>query len=310
VHRLVEVDDRPGDHRRRVAEQVGDHRRDVLGHEQAPERATRVGRLAPVVGSAGGRLQRVLALGRGPADVQPVDADAVGLQLVAGVARERRERRLRCRVRGESGLAAVAGHRDDVDDAPAGARASHDARGLLHEQERRAGVDREEAVPELGGRVVERPAGAKARGVHEAVDAVEALVARAYHAAAVVRVGQVRGDEQRVAAELVAHRLSPLAIAAAHHHPCRSQRSGTARNRGAQPLGAPRDDEHLAGQALLCERVAAHPPSTSTTVTGRFSRSERQAASPMTSGARPSSTVTGGVRPARTASTKASHSPT
>ena len=48
--------------------------------------------------------------------------------------------------------------------------------------------------------------------------------------------------------------------------------------------------------------------SISATDTGRPSRSERQAASPITSGARASTGPTGGASPSATADTKASHS--
>ena len=149
------------------------------GRSSRPSGRLGVGLGEPVVGLPGAGLHAVLALGRRPADVQAVDADAVGLQRVAGVARERRERALRGGVGRQHGLAAVAGHRDDVDDAAAAPVAAHEPRGLLGEQERRAHVDREQAVPQLDARVVERAALAQPGGVDEAVEAAEALVAGA-----------------------------------------------------------------------------------------------------------------------------------
>ena len=206
------------------------------------------------------RLHRVLALGRRPADVQAVDADAVGLQLVAGVAREGRQRGLRRRVAREHRLAAVAGHRDDVDDAAAAAGAAHEARRLLHEQERRAGVDREEPVPQLGARVIERAAVAQARGVDEPVEATEALVARARRprGTAPRRRGRRRRRPPRCRARASSSRTaSPRSrIAPADDDARRARARRPARDRGAEALRAAGDDDHLAVEALGRERVA------------------------------------------------------
>ena len=84
---------------------------------------------------------------------------------------------------------------------------------------------------------------------------------------------------------------------------------GAAGDRGAEPLGAAGDDEDLAVEPQPGERIA-HDVSTSSMRTGRRSRSDRQAAMPMTSGARASAVVTGGVSPAPSAATNASHSRT
>ena len=165
-------------------------------------------------------------------------------------------------------------------------------------------VDREEPVPELGARVVERAAAAEPRGVDEPVEAAEALVAGTHDRAAVRRVGEVGRDEDRLAAErreLVAHRLAAPASRPQTTMPAAPTPHRPARDRGAEPLGAPGDDQHLAGQALGRERVAhAHGRPHAVDLvdaTGRRSRSERQAARPMTSGARASAAVTGGVAP-------------
>ena len=64
------------------------------------------------------------------------------------------------------------------------------------------------------------------------------------------------------------------------------------------------DEAGRAGQ----ENPHRDATSTSATATGRPSRSERQAASPMTSGARASAAETGGGVPPSTAAANASHS--
>ena len=294
-HGLVEVDHRARDQLGGVAEQVGHHRGDVVGPQQASQRPARVGLGEPGFGLAGGGLHAVLALGRGPADVEPVDPDPVGLQLVAGVAREDGQRALGRRVAGQHRLAAVAGHRDDVDDAAAAAGPAHQPRRLLDEDERRAGVDREQPVPELDRRVVERPATAQTRRVDQPVEAVRA---RAHDRATPLRVGEVRGDEDGV--ELRGDGLPALAVAAGDDQR-RAERGGAARDRRAEPLRGAGDDDHAVVEPLVGERVHQ-------TFTGWPSRSERNAASPIASGARASTAPTGGVAPVATAPMNASHS--
>ena len=132
---------------------------------------------------------------------------------------------------------------------PAAAGAAHHSRRLLHEQERRARVDREQPVPELDARVVERAAAAEPRGVDQPVEAAEALVAGTDDRAALRLVGEVGGDEDRLAAErreLVAHRLAALAIAPADDDARGAERHRAARDRGAEALGAAGDDHDLA----------------------------------------------------------------
>ena len=259
VDRLIEVDHRARDHLRRVAEQVGDHRGDVLRTEQAAERAAGIGLREPAGGLPGAGLHAVLALGRGPADVQPVHADAVRLQLIPGVAGERGQRALGGRVSGEDGLASVTGHRDDVDDAAAVARPPHQPGGVLHEQERRPHVDGEQAIPQLDARVVQRAAAAEARGVDEAVQASEALLARADHGHRRLGLGQVCRDERGLTAErleLLADRLPAIPVPAADDDAGRSQPRGAARDRRAETLRAAGDDQHPAVEPLRGERIA------------------------------------------------------
>ena len=320
VDRLVEVDDRAGDHLRRVAEQVGDRRGDVLVRPQQPaQRRGGVGGRQPVVRLALARLHDVLALRRGPADVQAVDADAIGLERVARVAGEGGERRLRRRVGHQLGRAAVRGHGDDVHDAAAAAPA-HQPRSLLDEDERRADVDREQAVPQLDGRVVERAAGAEPGGVDEAVEAAEALLG-AMHDAADLRLVLERGaHEHAVALQRVADRLAALPVAARDDDARGAERGRPARDRRAEALCRARDGDHAAVQTERGKRVSPSGPrklgppvdvtghDTSSTRTARPSRSERQAARPMTSGARASTTPTGGVSRFEIAATNASHS--
>ncbi len=246
----------------------------------------------------------MLALGGRPPDVEAVDADAVGLERVAGVAGERHQRALGGRVGGQHGLAPVAGHRDDVHHAAA-AGPAHQPRRLLREQERRARVDREQPVPQLDAGVVHATPGAQAGGVDEPVHAPEVRVDRRHHREHRLRVRELDGHE--VSVQLGRDGLSAPAVAPADRH-ARSQGGGAARDRGAEPLGAAGDDDHLAVEAQVAERVA-HALSTSSMRTGRPSRSERQAAMPITSGARASGPVTSGVVPAAIAATNASHSP-
>src|SRR5204862_382167 len=80
------------------------------------------GLLAPVVaGPVEGALRGVLALSRGPADVEPVDPDAVEAVGMRGVAGEAGQAGLGRDVGGQVCLAAVLGGRDDVDEGPGGA---------------------------------------------------------------------------------------------------------------------------------------------------------------------------------------------
>ena len=178
---------------------------------------------------------------------------------------------------------------------------------MLQEQEGRAGVDGEEAVPELDAGVVQRAARAQARGVDEAVQPPEPLVAGADDRAAIVGLGEVAGDEHALALQRVAHGHAPLAVAAADDDAGRPQPCDAPRDGGAKALCAAGHDDDLAVEALIGEQVV-HAGSTSSTRTGRPSRTDRHAASPMTSGARASTGPTGGIRSVLTASTNAPHS--
>ena len=183
---------------------------------------------------------------------------------------------------------------------------------MLHEQERRPHVDGEDAVPELDRGVVERAAAAEPRGVDEPVEPPEALLARPHDGDRRLGQREVGLGERRLAAELLqllAHRLAAFPPAAADDDARGAQLRGAAGDRGAEPLGAAGDDQHLPVEPQPGERIA-HDVSTSSMRTGRRSRSDRQAAMPMTSGARASAVVTGGVSPAPSAATNASHSRT
>src|SRR3546814_10129220 len=95
--------------------------------------------------------------------VEAVDAYMLGPQSMAEVAGEGGEGALGGRVGGQLGLAAMARHGDDVDDAAClafavGGIAGHQPYRFLAEKEGRAHVDREEAVPQLRRGVVDAAA--------------------------------------------------------------------------------------------------------------------------------------------------------
>jgi len=97
-----------------------------------------------------GALRGVLALGRGPADVEPVDPDAVEAVGVRRVAGEAGQAGLGRDVGGQVCLAAVLGGRDDVDDGSRRPPGKHVLDDCLHEEERGAQVDGDVLVEQLG----------------------------------------------------------------------------------------------------------------------------------------------------------------
>ena len=256
------------------------------GRSSRPKGRLRVGLGEPVAALPGGGLHAVLALGGRPPDVEAVDADAVGLERVARVAGERHQRALGGRIGGQHGLAAVAGHRDDVHHAAA----------------RRTGASRRAAccVSTNGARAL------TANSRSHSSTLVSSTPPRVLRPAALTspstrpKCASTAGDhrEHRIRIRR-ARRGTKASVRARPRRPLprarlrpqtatlASQGGGAARDRGAQPLGAAGDDEHLAVEPQLAERVA-HALSTSSMRTGRHSRSERQAARPMTSGARAS----------------------
>ena len=177
--------------------------------------------------------------------------------------------------------------------------AAHQPRGLLHEQERRAGVDREQPVPQLGARVVERAAAAEPGGVDQPVEAAEALRRRRRSTArqSASRASSA-GDEH---ARRPRARRGPPRRAGARARRRRCPRRPAARARRA--IAAPRPwVPPVTTSTLPSRRWSANGSlmrsSTSSMRTGRPSRSDRQAARPITSGARASAGPTGGVAPA------------
>ena len=136
-------------------------------------------------------------LGRGqrPADVDAVDADAVEAVGVGGVLRHVGERGLAGGVDREVGGAAVDVDRGDVDDRPAFAAGAHRPDRALHQEERGAGVDGEEPVPGVGGRVEEGGSVGGAGGVGEEVEPPEAVERGGDEATGGVGIGEVGRDE-------------------------------------------------------------------------------------------------------------------
>src|SRR6266536_6724725 len=84
---LIPVDDRAGNHAAALRQQEHHEVGDLVGLAQAAHRKRLRGLLAPVIaGAVEGALRSVLTLSSGPADVEPVDTDAVeavGMRRVA-----------------------------------------------------------------------------------------------------------------------------------------------------------------------------------------------------------------------------------
>ena len=132
----------------------------------------------------------------------------------------------------------------------------------------------------------------QARRVDEPVDAAEVLDHGGDDGEHRIGIGELDRHEQAV--ELGRDGLAALAVAPADGH-LRAQPGRSARDRGAQALRAAGDDDHLPVEHQRSEH-------------GCPSRSDRQAARPMTSGARASCGPTTGGVPAAIALTNASHS--
>ena len=98
------------------------------------------------------------------------------------------------RIGGDEGLAAMRRHRLDVDHGAGDLLAPHDLRRVLHEEERRPGVDREHAVEQLGRRVEDGAAIGDRRDIDQHVDAPEGLVGLGDHLAAIVDLAEIGLD--------------------------------------------------------------------------------------------------------------------
>ena len=168
----------------------------------------------------------------------------------------------------------------------------------LHEQERRARVDREQAVPQLDARVVERAAAAQPGGVDEPVEAPEARLARR---------GRSRGTRPRRRARpatntsrraRLARTASPRSRVAARRRRCprrRARRRG-ARSRRRAPGCAPVTTTTL--PSSRGRRTVAHaPPPRSAPDGPRAATARPPGRSPAARARR--RRPTGGVAPAR-----------
>ena len=152
-------------------------------------------------------LQRVLALGIHPAQIDGEDADAVALHHIGGGARHDVERRLGGRIGGEVGWPAMGQHGGDVDDG-AGALRTHHLHRLLHHEIGRAGVDAEQALEGFGRRVVKSAALGVAGGIDQHVQPAEGR-----HRGGDGAGGQRDVDE--IALEIVSTRPSGRSLSAA-----------------------------------------------------------------------------------------------
>ncbi len=87
-------------------------------------------------------LDRVLAFGLRPTDVDAVDSDSVPAVREGSVTGKTRQTGLCCGVRAEVWLTAMLAHRNDVDDRARLSSSYHVRDGGLHREERRWQVDR------------------------------------------------------------------------------------------------------------------------------------------------------------------------
>ena len=160
------------------------------------------------------RCGSVLALRVGPADVKAVDADAVPPVRVCGVARRSGEPGFGCDVRGEVGLTAELGDRDDVDDCPGRLAADHVSDDSLHREVRAAQIHRDVRVEQFGRRVEQRAARGQASRVDQAVDAAKFGDSCLYGRLGLRDVADVGLHEARRRTQLDDELLSGLASAA------------------------------------------------------------------------------------------------
>ena len=140
---------------------------------------------------------------------------------------------------GDERLAAVGRHRLDVDDRALDFLATHDLRGLLDQEERRADVHVENLVEALFGGVENIAAVGDAGGVDEHVDPVEAAIRLGDHLAAVGDASKVRRDERRRAAgglERLGDAVALGGVAPANDQPRRAALGEQAGDRFAQTL--------------------------------------------------------------------------
>ena len=174
---------------------------DLVGLEQAAERPALLGCLQPaVLGAVIGLHDAVLARRVHPADGQPVDADAVVHDAVGDVLGERDQRALGGAIGGDEALAAMAGHRDDVDDRAFDLLALHHLQAMLHQEERRPHIDREHGVEQRRLGIPDRAAIGQAGRVDEDIDAAERLVGGGDDLFGILGDGKVGRHEDRLGA--------------------------------------------------------------------------------------------------------------
>ena len=172
---------------------------------------------------------------------------------------ERHQRPLGGGVTGEERLPAVARHGDDVDDRSGDGVPYHQLRAGLNKDERGPRVDREQPVPDLERDVENAATVGRAGGVDQAVDPAEGGIAGVGDGAALRRVRQVAGNENRAATaprEVIRHGVPAFLVAAANHQAPGAGPGRLAGHRLADALGAAGHNDHLAGQI-------GHAPSSS-----------------------------------------------
>ena len=178
---------------------------------------------------------------------------------VGDVLGHRVQRRLGDRVRAQHGLAAVTGHARHVDDRAGHALALHHLDRRLRQEEGRAHVDVHQPLVELRRRVPDRAALGEGAGVDQDVQRAEGAVGGCHKVPAIVQAGEVARHEPGVAAQggdLARDRLTPLGVAAGHHHARRAALRERPRGGRAEPLRAAGDQRVLPRKGSLPRKGA------------------------------------------------------
>ena len=180
-----------------------------------------------------------------PADIQPIDADAVLQNTVGNIFCEGRQRAFGAAIGRDERLPAMCRHALDIDNGAGNVFANHDFEGFLHQEKRGAGVDVEHAVEQLWRGVENGAAVGEGGAVHERMDFAKMGICGGHDSPAIFHLGKVCFDKMGGASfcrNLMGDGFAFGLIASTNHQAGGSSFCKKTGSFCSKPLGAARDD--------------------------------------------------------------------